>query len=339
MPTKSGLAKPISLALQGGGSHGAFTWGVIDQLLADGRVRIEAVSAASGGAILGSILAQGLYNGSAEAARDLLKSFWRKVSIASTLMPLRINAVDKFLGNVGIDLSPSTLALDVITRMFSPYQFNLFDLNPLRGIVSELVDFPMLNKKSPMAIYVNATNAKTGKGKIFSHKELSLDVVMASACLPFVFKTVEIDGEPYWDGSFSGCPPLSPLTSREDISDIVLVQVHPSQVDEVPTTAADILDRTTELSFHSVLLHELKAIQTRNQLITTGKLDEAPVHVHRIEAEEMLTNLGRASKLNTDWDFLMHLHDIGAQAAEDWLGQNYDKIGKDSSADFSALAA
>jgi NTE family protein len=339
MPTKSNTPKAISLALQGGGSHGAFTWGVIDQLLADERVEIEAISATSGGAILAAILAQGLYHGSRDAARELLKNFWRKVSIASTLMPLRLNAMDKFLGNVGIDLSPSTLALDALTRMFSPYQFNLFDINPLRGIIGEMVDFKLLNKKSPLPIYVSATNTKTGKGRIFDAKEISLDAVMASACLPFVFKTVEIDGEPYWDGSFSGCPPLSPLTGRKETSDIVLVQVHPSQVDEVPTMAADILDRATELSFHSMLLQELKAIQLRNQLIADGAIKESPVHVHCIEAQDMLTGLGRASKLNTDWDFLIYVHDIGVQAATDWLEKNYDKIGKDSSADFSALAA
>ncbi len=194
--------------------------------------------------------------------------------------------------------------------------------------------------KSPLALYVNATRAKTGKAKVFETKELSLDAVMASACLPFVFRTVEVDGEPYWDGSFSGCPPLSPLTAHPETSDIVLVQVHPSQVEEVPTTAADSLDRATELSFHSVLLHELKAIQLRNQMIKDGKLDEPPVHVHRIEAQDMLVSLGRASKLNADWDFLIHVHDIGVQATPP-IGspQNYDKIGKGSSADFSALAA
>ncbi len=144
--------KSISLALQGGGSHGAFTWGVIDQLLADGRVQIEAISATSGGAMLAVVLAQGMLDGGSEGARELLQQFWRKVSIASTLMPLRMNAVDKFLGNVGIDLSPSTLALDAITRMFSPYQFNLFDINPLRSILDEMIDFPKLGKKPAGAL-------------------------------------------------------------------------------------------------------------------------------------------------------------------------------------------
>jgi len=331
--------KPISLALQGGGTHSAFTWGVIDQLLIDGRLHIEAISATSGGAMIAVILAQGLHDGGNEGARDLLMKFWRKVSIASSLMPLRMNVVDKLLGHVGIDLSPSSMALDALTRIFSPYQFNLFDLNPLRGIVAEMVDFDMLHKKSPVALYINATHACTGKSTIFGSERLSLDAVMASACLPFIFKTVEVEGEPYWDGSFSGCPPLSPLTGREGTNDILLVQVHPSSVEDVPTAAADILDRATELSFHSVLLHELKAIARDNELIEAGKLDQPPVHIHCIEAQDMLASLGRASKLKADWDFLIYLHDLGVQAAEDWLAANYDKIGKGSSADFSALAA
>ncbi len=332
--------KSVSLALQGGGSHSAFSWGVIDQLLADQRVAIEAVSATSGGSMLACVLAQGLIEGGPEGARELLKSFWHKVSIAASMLPLRMNVVDKFLGHVGIDLSPSTMALDYITRIFSPYQFNLFDINPLRSIVEETVDFRALNKKSPIALYINATNARSGKGRVFDEKNLSLDAVMASSCLPFIFKTVEIDGEPYWDGSFSGCPALSPLVERDGTRDILLVQSHPSHVEEVPTTAADILDRATELSFHSVLLHELQNIELQNRLIEAEKTPRRkPVYIHRIEAQDMLASLGRSSKLNAEWDFLIYLHDLGVQAATDWLKDHYDTIGKSSSTDIAAIAA
>lgn len=332
MPTKSAGRKKISLALQGGGSHSAFSWGVIDQLLIDGRLEIEAVSASSGGALVASVLAQGLIEGEAQA-RETLMQFWRKISIASSLLPLRMNVMDKFLGHVGIDLSPSSMALDYITRIFSPYQFNLFDINPLRAILAEVVDFDMLSKKSPVELFINATNARTGKGRIFTNKELTLDAVMASACLPFIFKTVEIDGEAYWDGSFSGSPALSPLTEREGTSDIVLVQVHPTFVEDVPTSAADILDRATELSFHSVLMHELKTIEAQN------KTADKPVYLHCIESNDAITELGRASKLNADWGFLIHMHDLGVQAATDWLEANYNTLGGKSSFDVGELAA
>jgi NTE family protein len=333
------MPKPISLALQGGGAHGAFSWGVVDQLLLDGRVDIEAVSATSGGAMIAAVLAQGLLDGGKEGARELLTQFWRKVSIASGLLPLRMNVVDKFLGHVGIDLSPSSMALDYITRIFSPYQFNLFDINPLRGIVEETVDFKALRQKSPIELFINTTNARTGKSTIFDTKHLNLDAVMASSCLPYMFKTVEIDGEPYWDGSFSGCPLLAPLANREGSKDVLLVQIHPSSVEEVPTAAADILDRATEISFHAVLLQELKTIGIYNQMIEGGMLKQEPVFMHRIESQDMLVSLGRASKLNADWDFLIYLHDLGTQAASDWLEQHGDAIGKHSSVDITAITS
>lgn len=309
----------ISLALQGGGTHAAFTWGVIDQILMDERVEIEAVSATSGGAMLASVMAQGMLDGGREGARTALMKFWNKVSIAAGMLPLRLNVVDHFLSHVGVDLSPSSVALDYLTRVFSPHQFNLFDINPLRGIVEEMTDFEALNRQCPFALYINATNAKTGLSRVFGAGELSLDVVMASSCLPFIFKTVEIDGEPYWDGSFSGCPALSPLINDVGTGDIVLAQVHPSFIEDVPTTATDILDRTTEISFNAALNQELKTIEFYNAMIESGKLSQRPVTIHRIEAQEILASLGRASKLNAEWEFLTHLHDTGAQAAADWL--------------------
>lgn len=295
---------PISLALQGGGTHSAFAWGAIDQLLLDERIEIKAVSAAGGGAMMAAVLAHGMMEGGRDHAREALKAFWHKVSIAAGMLPIKLSVVDKFLSNVGIDISPSTIALDYLTRVFSPYQFNLFDLNPLRGIVEEMVDFAAL-RESPIALYVNATQVKTGKRRVFTEKDLSLDAVMASACLPFIFKTVEVDGEPYWDGSLTGCPPLAPLANKAHPRDIVLVQTHPRRIEEVPTAATDILDRVTEIAFNAVLDLEMERVQD--------------ARIHRIEADDTLVSLGRASKLNADWDFLMHLHDLGAQAAADWL--------------------
>lgn len=307
----------LSLALQGGGTHGAFTWGVVDQLLFDERVDIDAVSATSGGAMMAAVMAQGMLEGGRQGARDTLQAFWKKVSIASAMLPLKMSVVDKFLSNVGIDISPSTVALDYLTRIFSPYQFNLFDINPLRGIVEEMVDFRAINKRCPFRLYISATHAQTGESKIFDHASVSLDAVMASSCLPFIFKTVNVDGEPYWDGSLSGCPPLAPLTEGKSPHDIVLVQVHPSLVEDVPTTATDILDRMTEISFNAVLAQEIKNVEQQKK----------PVRIHRIEADDTLVSLGRASKLNADWDFLVHLHDLGVQASTDWL-ENFTKTPK-----------
>ncbi len=319
MPTSPlTTVRNISIALQGGGTHAAFAWGALDQLLRDERVKVEAISGVSGGAMLAVVAAQGMLNGGRTGARDALKDFWKKVSIAAGLLPLRANVVDKFLSNVGLDFSPSTLALDYITRIFSPSQFNLFDINPMRGIVDEMVDFDALNKKSPIKLFINATHARTGKGVVFDHTSISLDAVMASACLPFIFKTVEVDGEPYWDGSLSACPALTPLVEKTDARDIVLVQVHPTQVDDVPTAATDILDRALEIGFNSVLFQELKTIELYNQRLAAG---EAPVTVHTIDAQDILSSSGRASKLNAEWNFLEHLHDSGAQAAADWLGK------------------
>ena len=187
--------------------------------------------------------------------------------------------------------------------------FNLFDLNPLRGIIEEMVDFRALNKKSPIEIFINATHAQSGAAKIFTTETISLDAVMASACLPFIFKTVTVDDEPYWDGGFSGCPSLTPLTEGKRASDIILVQAHPSFIEDVPTTATDILDRVIEIGFNAVLAQEIKMIETYRKSF----------RVHRIEANDTLVSLGRASKLNADWDFLVHLHDLGSQAATDWL--------------------
>lgn len=305
---------PLTLALQGGGTHGAFGWGAVDQILLDGRFRIDAITAASGGAFNAVILADALTREGPDAAREQLKQFWRKVNVAAGMLPFRTTVVDKMLANVGIDLSPSSIALDYFTKIFSPYQFNLFDLNPLRGIVEEMVDFEALRAQTQVQLFINTTQVKSGKGRVFTTPELSLDVVMASACLPFLFKTVEIEGEPYWDGGYCGNPALTPLLEQAHAREVLLVQSAPAHVEDVPTKAADILDRATEISFNNALAQQLQAVELYNRYNP-----QALLHMHTVEANELLGGLGRASKLNTDWDFLLYLHDIGAQAAADWL--------------------
>lgn len=338
--TVAGEARPVMLALQGGGAHGAFSWGVLDQLLLDNRIRIEAISATSGGALLAVIMADGLLRGGAEEARTALLAFWKKLSLAATLLPLRVNMVDKMLSNVGIDFSPSSVALDYLTRMFSPYQFNLFDLNPIRSIVEEMVDFDLLRANKELKLFINATEVKSGKLRVFETGEVSLDAVMAAACLPFIFKTVEVEGTAFWDGGYVGNPVLYPLARHMPCDDILLVQNTPISVEEVPVRAADIMDRVTEISFNTSLMHELRNIYYHNDLIAKGIIKDPAyrtLHIHLIEAQDLLSGLGRASKLNADWDFLVHLHDIGVQTATDWLESHATKLGKASSVDLERL--
>lgn len=328
--------KTVNLALQGGASHGAFTWGVLDHMLSDPRVQIEGVSATSAGAVNASLMAYGLLKGGPEEARRLLRDFWRKTSHAASMLPFKPTMVDKMLGNTRLNFSPSFMALDFITRIFSPYQFNLFDINPLRSILSELVDFDVLRKKNPLQLYVNATNVRTGKIKVFESKELTLDMVMASCCLPFIFKTVYVDGEPYWDGGYSGNPAIYPLIYNATSRDVIIVQINPLLVEEVPTQASDILDRVNEISFNTTLMREMRAIAFVTKLIDDGTLQAngyKRMHMHMIEAQDIMAGLGSASKLNADWEFLLHLHDVGVQAANDWLDQHYDMLGNDSTID------
>jgi len=331
--------QPIALALQGGGTFGAFAWGAIDQLLLDARFEIEAISATSGGAMSAAVMATGMLQGGREKARETLHDFWRKVSLAASMMPLRATAVDKLLSNVGLDFTASSLALDAVTRIFSPYQFNLFDINPLRAILEETADFDLIRRNNKIKLFINATHVRSGKPRVFTTEEITLEAVMASACLPFVFKTVEVGGEPYWDGSYSGNPALAPILKQCVTGDIVLVQITPTFVDEVPTKAADILDRATEISFNAALMQELRGIDAMNRLIEKGavKGEYRRILLHRIEAQETLVSLGRASKLNADWDFLVHLHDLGVQAAQDWLEQHASAVGDHGSLDLPRM--
>lgn len=313
MTAQPGKLLPVTLALQGGGTHGAFAWGVLDRLLEDKTILPAAITASSGGAMNAVVLADGYVRGGANGAREHLAAFWKKVSIAASMLPLRHTVMDKMLSNVGIDLSPSSIALDYLTKLFSPYQFNMFDFNPLRSIVEEMVDFEALRAQSKIQLFINATHVRSGEARIFTNRDISLDAVMASACLPFIFRTVMVEDEPYWDGGYSGHPALFPLAAAEVPRDVLLIQSAPILSDEVPTKAADILDRATEIGFNSSLSLELRALTYFNRM----QPDKA-LSVHTIEANDLLSASGRASKLNADWDFLLYLHDLGVQAAADW---------------------
>lgn len=333
--------KTINLALQGGGTHGAFTWGVLDRLLEEETLDFEAITATSAGAINGTILCYGMAKGGRKMARALLEKFWWKIShMANVTALLRPTVLDKMLGHSTLDFSPTFVAFDYLTRIFSPYQLNVFDINPLRDVIKEVIQFDTVQTQNDIKLFVNATNVKSGRIKIFHHYELTLEMLLASACLPFFFKTVEINGEYYWDGGYSGNPAIFPLFYESATPDVLLVQINPLYVDEIPTNAPDILDRVNEISFNSTLMREMRTIALVTKLIEEGTLSHKQyknMFIHLIEADEILSSLGRSSKVNVDWEFLTYLKETGRQTASDWLNEHYDTLGVRSSIDIHKM--
>lgn len=332
--------KSANFALQGGGAHGAFTWGVLDKLLEDGRLRINALSGTSAGAMNAVVMADGLVAGGPDAAREKLHAFWHRVSDLGQLSPIQRNPIDVFFGNWSMDRSFGYHLSDSMTRLFSPYQINPLNLNPLLDILRDQVDFDRVRACDQMPVFISATNVETGKVKVFDRKHLTAEMVMASACLPMLYQAIEIDGVPYWDGGYMGNPSLFPFYSGTDCADIVIVQINPAHRPGPPKTAHDIINRINEISFNSSLLKELRSINFVSRLIEEGKLsanDYRDNRVHIIEDTPSLTPLGAASKMNAEWAFLEHLRDLGRARAEVWLEEVLPKIGKESSVDLRAL--
>ncbi|GAA0785842.1 patatin-like phospholipase family protein [Roseibium denhamense] len=327
--------KKINLALQGGGAHGAFTWGVLDWFLEDSRFQIDGITGTSAGAMNAVVLASGMEAGGEDGARASLEAFWREVSEQAMLSPIKRSPFDVLLGEWSLDHSPSYLFFDVLSRFASPYEFNPVNINPLRDVVERIVDFEKVHCCSGLRLFIAATNVFSGKIRVFSEKEVTLDAVMASACLPQLFHAVEIDGEPYWDGGFMGNPPLYPLFYETETPDVVLIQINPLERREVPKTAREIVNRQNEITFNSTLLRELRAIDFVTRLIEEGKLSREEytrVFMHRISADE-LKPLQASSKMNAEWAFLTELRDLGRQTARDWLDIHFDDIGTRSSVD------
>jgi NTE family protein len=332
--------KAINLALQGGGAHGAFTWGVLDKLFEDDRLWIEAISGTSAGAMNAVVAAQGMYEGGAEGARRRLHEFWEATSCAARASPIQRSPWAHLTGSWSLDTSPGYLFFDLLQRVASPYDLNPLDLNPLRDMVERLVDFAKVRACTDMEIFVAATNVETGRGRIFERHEITLDVIMASACLPYLQKAVDIEGSPYWDGGFMGNPPLFPFFYNSPSNDIVIVQINPVVRPGTPRTAQDILNRINEITFNSALLHELRAIDFVRRLLENGKLgpDEyRRMHIHVIEDRKQMRPLDASSKLNAEWPFLRHLFGIGRAAATRWLKDHYDDLGQRSSVDIRQM--
>jgi NTE family protein len=320
----------VDVALQGGGAHGAFTWGVLDRLLEEDSLQIEGISGTSAGAMNAVALAQGLAQGGPAAARACLERYWMAVSDAARTSPIRRSVWDKLAGRWSLDLSPSYVLAQYFTRTVSPYQFNPFDMNPLRDIVARCFDFDVINQTTRPRLFLGATNVRTGRPKIFRQPKITVDTVMASACLPFLFKAVEIDGEAYWDGGYMGNPPLFPLIDETEARDIILVQINPFRRDTIPTTAAEIENRLNEITFNGSLIKELRSVAYLWELIHHENLDRAAyrdARLHMIEAEEAMQALSASSKLNAERAFLLHLKQIGRAAADEWLSANLDRVG------------
>jgi NTE family protein len=333
--------KPINLALQGGGAHGAFTWGVLDRLLGDERIVIEGISGTSAGAMNGAMVAYGHATGGRDGARAALERFWRRISEAWSVSPFQPSWFDRIFGWGGLDYSVGYQAFDALSRLYSPYQFNLLDLNPLRDILVETCDFSAVRACERIKLYACATNVRSGKIRIFGPKEITPDALLASACLPQLFRAVEIDGESYWDGGYLGNPALYPLMSSCAAHDVVLVQVNPIRAVSVPTTAREIADRVNEISFNSTLMREMRAIHFITKLIEREHVSKAsklrPIYFHIIEAEAVMARLGASSKLNGDWDFLCELRDLGRSQTDAWLAANFAVLGTQSTLDIDGL--
>jgi NTE family protein len=333
--------KSVNLALQGGGTHGAFTWGVLDRLLEDERVVIDGISATSAGAMNGAILVYGMTEGGRQGARDLLRQFWRRVADSARYSVFQPTPLDRLLGNYDLDHSPIYQAFDLMTRVLSPYQLNPTDIHPLRDVLGELIDFESLHEKTPIKLYICATNARTGKIRVFQPEEITADVLLASSCLPWLFRAVEIDGDAYWDGGYMGNPAMFPLLYGCRASDIVLVEINPIRIDEIPTTARAIMDRINDISFNATMMREMRTIAFVTQLLDQhrliGKTRYRRINFHMIEAEQAMARFGVSSKFNADWDFLTRLFDLGRRTAGGWLERNYDKLGHESTVDMQTL--
>ena len=331
--------KPICLALQGGGAHGAFTWGVIDKILEDGSLSIEAVSGTSAGAMNAAVLADGFARGGAEMARTRLREFWQSISEHGWFHSLMRTPPSHLRGDWSLDDSPGYIAFDLLSRMLSPYDLNPLNVNPLLSLIEETIDFEMVRQCTAFRLFISATNVETGRVRVFEKEELTAQMVMASACLPHLFQAVEIDGVPYWDGGYMGNPALWPFFDTCYTNDIVIVQINPLVRQGAPKTAQEIMNRLNEITFNASLQRELRAIDFVSRLIEDGRLDSERyrhVLVHRIHSDEMC-HLTASSKLNAEWAFIEHLFDLGRRSAEGWLDRHCDQIGHESTVDIRAL--
>ena len=337
--------KKINLALQGGGAHGAFTWGVLDSLLADPRIEIEGISGASAGAINAVMLADGLARGGPPEARKRLADVWRAVSTNGDLSELQRTVTDRLLSFVPYEGSPAQAWFDALSRFWSPYDFNPLNINPLRDVIERFVDFDALRSAGGLKLFISATNVFTGRLRVFPREKITAEVVMASACLPMVFQAVEIDGIPYWDGGYMGNPAIFPFFRTTDTDDVLIVAINPLERPTTPRTQNEIMNRINEITFNSSLIAEYRAIDFVTRLIDQGRLPRGQgageyrrINVHRIALDGAFKELTADSKLDSDFAFFELLRDGGQRAGLDFLSKHFDDLGVRSTVDLAAEA-
>ncbi len=328
----------VDIALQGGGSHGAFSWGVLDRLLEETWLRIEGISGTSAGAMNAAVLVHGHQVGGADGARAALEAFWRRVSESARFSPFQRGPMDILLGRWTLDSSPMYVAMDLMSRLVSPYDVNPGGGNPLRKILAGLIDFDVL-AQSPIHLFITATNVRTGRGKVFKNADVTPDVLLASACLPTMFQAIEIDGEAYWDGGYSGNPTLSTLIRETEARDTILIPINPIERAAPPRSASEILNRLNEVSFNAVVLKELKMMALLRKVADPGDGEGrlwATMRVHMVR-NDILNELGASSKVLAEWGFFEYLHKEGRKAAETFLETHAQNIGKNSTLDLEVL--
>ncbi len=328
-------ATAVSLALQGGGAHGAFTWGVLDRLLDEPDLAIDGISGTSAGAINACVLAQGLLRDGRAGAKAELAAFWRAISElgAAAFNPYQTTPLHALARSWNLDWSPATIWLDMMAQVISPYQLNPLDHNPLRELLQARVDFEALRRATSPRLFVCATNVRTNRLRVFANTELSAEALLASACLPHLHRAVEIDGEHYWDGGYVGNPVLKPLIRQCQARDIILVQINPMLRKDLPISSRDIIDRLNEITMNAALMRELDTIDTISRLVRAGSLTDpryVEIRLHRIADPETMAGLGVSSKNNTSWAFLAYLRDAGRACADAWLELNRSAIGRES---------
>jgi NTE family protein len=340
---RHGRRKHINLALQGGGAHGAFTWGVLDQLLADGRMTIEGISGTSAGALNAVMLADGLARGGPQDARKHLADFWRAASYDGHLPDLQRGVVERlfsFVPRPGTSVPPW---FGAFSQLWSPYDLNPLNINPLKELIERFVDFDLIHADIDRHLFISATNVRTGEPRVFSRTEITAEVVMASACLPLLFRAVEIDGESYWDGGYSNNPPLLPFVRSTSCEDLLIVQINPRERDKMPVSTREIMARANEITFNAAQSAELRTIDFVNQLIDQGRLprgagrgDCRRIRLHRIVMADMGETFDPHSRLNNDFEFFERLQKLGQRATSRFLETHFDDIGERSTIDDGA---
>ena len=340
----SAKTKRINLALQGGGAHGAFTWGVLDHLLDDERLVIEGISGTSAGAVNAVMLADGLARGGRQEAQTRLAEFWRAASSNGNLPTLQRGVVDRLLSFAPLEGSSAQVWFDALSRYLSPYDLNPLNINPLKELIDRFVDFEAV-RGSQLALFVSSTNVHTGRLRIFPREKITADVIMASACLPFLFRAVEIEGEPYWDGGYLANPAIFPFFAATESEDVLLVQINPLERKDVPTSRKDIMNRINEITFNSSLMSEFRAIEFVDRLIDQGRLAHGTgpgryrrMNVHRIVLDRFGKHLDADTKLSNDYDFFEMLRASGRRAARRFLDAHFDDLGRRSTFDLRAEA-